>query len=161
MGDLMCDNSLIIADNTRCNQEDHRIHRCSLILEGINLINSIGLQETTREEQINACLSVALEITNSQIGFIGKVDFNGPLEEVAVNDKVNKCNKYDKSGKQHPYRDFIQNCLYGNVIDSGKSFLTNYPLSHTDSTGVQYNYPSLTSFLGVPLIKKEKQQVCL
>ena len=117
----------------------------------------MGYRETTKEEQINACLSVALEITGSQIGFIGKVDFDRLLEEVTVSDKVNKYNKCDKSGKQHPYRDFIQNCLYGNVIDSGKSFLTNYPLSQqTESTGVKYNSSSLTSFLGVPLIEKGK-----
>ncbi len=152
----MCGNNSVITDNIRCNREDHRTHRYNLILEGISLITSIGSQETTKEEQINACLAVALKITGSQIGFIGKVDFDGLLEEVAVSDKVNKCNKYDKSGKQHPYRDFILNCLYGNVIDSRKSFLINYPLSNTDSTGVQYNYPSLTSFLGVPLIEKGK-----
>jgi two-component sensor histidine kinase/GAF domain-containing protein len=152
----MYGNNSDITDDIKCDHEGRGIQRCNLILEGINLITSTGLQKTKKEEQINACLSVALEITGSQIGFIGIVDLKGLLKEVAVSDKVNKCNKYDKSGKQLSYRNFILNCLYGNIIDIGKSFFTNCPLSHTDSVGVQYNYPSMTSFLGVPLIEEGK-----
>jgi PAS domain S-box-containing protein len=151
----MCVNSSV-TENTTCNQEEHRIHRCNRILKGINLIISIVLQGNTKEEHINTCLSVALEITGSQIGLIGEVDSDGLLNEIAVSDKVNQCNRYDKSGHQRPHRDFILNGLYSRVIDSRKSFFTNDPPSHPDSVGMPRGHPSLSSFLGVPLIEKEK-----
>jgi GAF domain-containing protein len=151
----MCGNSSV-TENTTCNQGEHKIHRCNRILKGINLIISIVLQGNTKEEHINTCLSVALEITDSQIGFIGEVDSNGLLNEIAVSDKVNQCNKYGKSGHQCPHRDFILSGLYGRVIDSRKSFFTNDPPSHPDSVGMPHGRPSLSSFLGVPLIEKEK-----
>ncbi len=42
--------------------------------------------------------------------------------------------------------------LYGSVINSEKNLFTNDPLSHPDSIGVPHDHPSLTSFLGVPLV---------
>ena len=63
-----------------------------------------------------------------------------------------QCLMYDKTGHRRPPGNLVVHGLYGNVIDSEKSFFTNDPQSHPDSIGVPHGHPPLTSFLGVPLV---------
>jgi len=67
-----------------------------------------------------------------------------------------QCLMYDKIGHRLPQENISVNGLYGSVIKSEKSFFTNDPLSHPDSTGQPYGHPPITSFLGVPLILEGK-----
>src|SRR5665647_1959043 len=68
---------------TEREQEEHRIRRYNCILEGINRIFSNVVQAKTEEELGNACLSVALEVTGSQLGFINEMGADGLLHDVA------------------------------------------------------------------------------
>jgi PAS domain S-box-containing protein len=138
---------------TERKQEEHRILRYNRILEGINQIFSDVMQAKTVDEMGNACLSVALEVTGSQICFVGEIDADGLLHDIAVSDMGwNQCLMYDKTGHRRPPGDFILHGLYGSVIDSGKSFFINNPQSHPDSIGLPHGHPPLTSFLGVPFV---------
>jgi GAF domain-containing protein len=49
-------------------EQGQHTHRYNRILKGINRIFSIVMQDTTEEELGNECLSVALELTDSQFG---------------------------------------------------------------------------------------------
>lgn len=139
------------------NQADDRIRRYNRILEGINRIFSNVVQAKTEEELGNACLSVALEVTGSQFGFVGEIGADGLLHDIAISDMGwEKCLMYDRTGHSHPPGDFVLHGLYGRVVDSGKSFFTNEPSSHPYSVGLPSGHPSLTSFLGVPLIQDQK-----
>jgi PAS domain S-box-containing protein len=150
----MSGNSSIFTDNTRYNQEDHRIRRYNRILEGINRIFGNVVQAKTEEELGSDCLSVALEVTGSQIGFVGKVGADGLSHDIAISDMGwSQCLMYDKTGHRRPPGDFILHGLYGHVIDSGKGFFTNDPQSHPDSIGLPPGHPSISSFLGVPLVQ--------
>ncbi|MGB9939972.1 PAS domain S-box protein [Methanosarcina sp.] len=147
----------IIQDITERKQEEHRIHRYNHILEGINQIFSNVIQEKTEEDLGNTCLSIALEITGSQIGFVGEVGADGLLHDIAISDMGwEQCTMYDKTGHRRPPGDFILHGLYGCVIDTGKSFFTNDPMSYPGSIGLPQGHPPLTSFLGVPLITEGK-----
>ena len=133
-------------------QEEHT-HRYNQILEGINRILSNVTQAKTEEELANACLSVALEVTDSLIGFIDLVDDDGLLHDIAINYMGwEQCLMYDKTGHRRPLKNFVVHGLYGSVIDSGKSFFTNNPLSNPDSIGLPFGHPPINSFLGVPLV---------
>ena len=126
--------------------------RHNSVLEGINRIFSIIVQEKTEEELGKECLSVALEITGSPIGFIGLIGDDGLLHDIAISDMGwNECLMYDKTGHRRPPGNFVVNGLYGNVLNSEKSFFTNDPLSHPDSIVLPFCHPPLTSFLGVSL----------
>jgi PAS domain S-box-containing protein len=152
----MSDNGSVLTDITERRQEENRIRRYNRILEGVNLIFSKVVQAKTEEELGNACLSVALELTGSQIGFVGEVGSDGLLHDISVSDiKWNQCTLYDKTGHRRPPGDFILRGL-GHVIDSRKSFFTNDPLELPYSLGVPLGHPSLTSFLGVSLIEEGK-----
>ena len=67
-----------------------------------------------------------------------------------------QCLMYDKTGHRRPPGTFVVHGLYGNVINSEKSFFTNDPMSHPESIGLPYSRPPLTSFLGVPLVLDSK-----
>jgi PAS domain S-box-containing protein len=149
----------LIAEMEKSNraQEEHWILRYNQILEGINQILNNSMQAKTEEELGQTCLSVALKVTGSQIGFINLVDVDGLLHEIAINDMGwEQCQMYDKIGHRRPMGNFVVRSLYGHVIDSGKSFFTNKPLSHPDSIGLPYGHPPVTSFLGVPLVSDGK-----
>ncbi len=140
-------------DITERKQEEHRMLRYNRILKGINLIFSNVVQAKTEEELGNACLSVALEVTGSQFGFINEMGADELLHDVAKSELGwEQCLMYDKTGHRRPPSDFVVHGLYGSVIINEKSFFTNDPQSHSDSIGVPHGHPPLTSFLGVPLI---------
>ncbi|MGD0510792.1 MAG: GAF domain-containing protein, partial [Candidatus Micrarchaeaceae archaeon] len=134
-------------------EQSKHTHRNNLILEGINRIFSIVVQDKTEEELGNECLSVALELTGSQLGFVNLVGDDGLLHDIAISDMGWKqCLMYDQTGHRRPPGNFIVHGLYGSVINNKKSFFTNDPPSHPASIGVPHGHLMLTSFLGVPLL---------
>jgi len=144
-------------DITERKQEERRMLRYNRILKGINLIFSNVVQAKTEEELGNACLSVALELTGSQFGFINEIGADGLLHDVAKSELGwEQCFMYNKTGHRRPPSDFVVHGLYGSVIINEKSFFTNDPQSHPDSIGVPPGHPPLTSFLGVPLVQNGK-----
>ena len=81
------------------NEQGKQTHRYNRILEGINRIFSIVVQDKTEEELGNECLSVALEVTDSQLGFVNLVGDDGVLHDIAISDMGWKqCLMYDKTG---------------------------------------------------------------
>ena len=139
-------------DITERKQEEQKILRYNRILDGINRIFSIVVQEKTEEELGNECLSVALEVTGSQLGFVNVMKDDGLLHDIAISEMGwEQCLMYDKTGHRRSPGNFVVQGLYGSVISSEKGFFTNDPQSHPYSIGVPHGHPSLTSFLGVPL----------
>ena len=133
-------------------QEEHT-HRYNRILAGINSILSNVMRTKTEEEMANACLSLALELTGSLIGFVGLIGNDGQLHDIAISKMGwNQCLMYDQTGHRHPPENLAVRGLYGSIIGTGKGFFTNKPLSHPDSIGLPFGHPPINSFLGVPLI---------
>ena len=90
-------------DITERKQEEQRIRRYNHILEGINRIFSNVVQAKTEEELGNACLSVALEVTGSGIGFVNLVGADGLLHDIAISEMGwEQCLMYDKTGHRRP-----------------------------------------------------------
>jgi hypothetical protein len=72
------------------------LSRRNCILEGINKIFSIIVQEKTEEDLGNECLSIALEVTGSQLGFFGLMGDDGLLHDIAISDiGWEQCLMYD------------------------------------------------------------------
>ncbi len=147
----------VARDVNELKQEEYRIRRYNRILEGINRIFSNAVQAKTEEELGEACLSVALEVTGSQFGFINEIGPDGLLHDVAKSELGwEQCLMYDKTGHRRPPSDFTVHGLYGSVINNEKGFFTNDPQSHPDSVGLPCGHPPITSFLGVPLVQDGK-----
>ena len=127
--------------------------RYNCILDGINRIFSIVVQDKTEEELGNECLSIALDVTGSRIGFIGLIGDDGLLHDIAISDMgLEQCLMYDKTGHRRPSGNFVVHGLYGSIISNENGFFTNDPPSHPNSIGLPHGHPLLTSFLGVPLV---------
>jgi hypothetical protein len=62
--------------------------RYNRILEGISKIFSIALQAKTEEDLGYECLSVALKVTGSRMGFVSLIGDDGLLHDVAIKDIV-------------------------------------------------------------------------
>ena len=119
------------------------LSRKNRILEGINKIFNIVVQGKTEEELGNECLSVALEVTGSQLGFVNLMGDDGLRHDIAISDMGwEQCLMYDKTGHLRPPGNFVVHGLYGSVINSEKSLFTNDPMSHSDSIGVPHGNPA-------------------
>ena len=115
------------------------------------------MKAETEEELGNTCLSVAMEITGSQLGFVGEVGADGLMHDIAISYmRWDQCKMYDRTGRRLPLENSVLRGIYGSVVDSGKGFFTNDPASHPDSIDLPQDNPPLTSFLGVPLIENGK-----
>jgi PAS domain S-box-containing protein len=104
----------MLTDITERKQEEQRILRYNRIFEGINQICSNVVQAKTEEELANSCLTVALEVTGSQFGFVNLLGEDGLLHDTAISEVGwNQCLMYDKTGHRRPSGDFIMHGLYG------------------------------------------------
>ncbi len=145
----------VFDDITERKRKEHRMLRYNRILKGINLIFSNIVEAKTEEELGNVCLSVALELTGSQFGFVGELGADGILHNIAISDMGwSQCLMYDKTRHRRPPGDFILPGLYGSIIDSSEGFFVNDLQSHPESIGLPPGHPPLTSFLGVPLLQE-------
>jgi PAS domain S-box-containing protein len=93
---------------------------------------------------------VALDVTDSAIGFLGEVGPDGLLRDVAVSglglDQIR-----DQSGQTGPLDDVATRGLFDRVVDDGQSLITN-GLSEYKGIGHVASEPlDVASFLGVPL----------
>ena len=144
----------LFTDITERKQKEDRINRYNSVLAGINRIFSSVVQAKTEEELGNTCLSVALEVTGSQFGFINEMGADGLLHDIAKSELAWKqCLMYDKTGHCGLPSDFVVHGLYGSVIINGEGFFANDPQSHPESIGLPHGHPPIESFLGVPLIQ--------
>jgi PAS domain S-box-containing protein len=134
---------------------EERILRQTALLQGINRIFHGAITSESEEELGSVCLSVAEELTGSAIGFIGEIHPDGQLYGITISDPGwGLCAINDKNGHSGLFEPFQIHGLYGQVIRTGKSLLSNDPASHPQSIGLPKGHPPLTAFLGVPMIEK-------
>lgn len=140
---------------TERKEAEVEIIRKAAVLKGVNKILQEALNHKTEEALGETCLSIAEELTGSKFGFIGEIGPDGLFHDIAIsNPGWEACNIIDPQGHRRPPGNFQIHGLYGRVLKQGKSFFTNDPASHPDKVGLPKGHPSLTSFLGVPLIQK-------
>ncbi len=132
---------------------EQRLRESEERLVGINQILQAALTCESEEDLGRACLDIAEKITQSQFGFIGEINKAG-LEDIAISDPGwDACKILNPSGHPGPSGNLKIHGIYGRVLLDGKGLFTNDPARHPDSIGLPENHPSLTSFLGVPLMR--------
>ncbi len=139
-------------DITELKQAEERIRHQHAVVEGINRILQEALGCDTEEELGRTCLAVAEEVTRSKFGFIGEIDAEGRLEDIAISDPGwDACRMRNPTGHGEAMAKLAKKGLYASVLLTGKGFYTNDPASHPDIVGAPKGHPPLTAFLGVPL----------
>jgi PAS domain S-box-containing protein len=124
------------------------------ILKGVNRILESTLDAKSKEELGETCLAIAKEITASKLGFIGEIDADGYLHDLAMSTPGwSPCQMFDQGGHQAPPGSFAIPGIYGRVLVDRKSVIANDPAAHPDRIGLPEGHPPLTAFLGVPVLR--------
>ncbi len=137
-------------------RHESQIKRQNKILQAINDIYEKAIPCKNVEELGQACLRIAETVMESKFSFIGMIGEDGRLHDIAISDGWELSKMSDTTGLGIPPRDFIIQGLYGGILLSGQSLLTNEPSMHPDSTGTPKGHPTLTAFLGVPFLHDSK-----
>jgi len=134
------------------------VRRHVTVVSGINHIFQEALSASTEEELGRRCLAVAEKVTESKFGFIGEVNAEGILVNLAISDPGwEMCRMPDRTtGHVLSPTVFTMHGIYGRVLQDGKGFITNDPASHPDRIGLPPGHPPLTAFLGVPLYQGDR-----
>lgn len=130
-----------------------RGRRQNAIQEAINRILGEAMTSPTEAALGQTCLAVAEQLTQSKFGFLGEINSQGSLDDIAISDPGwDACHMADTAGHgKRPPAGFRVHGLYGLPIQRGKAFYTNEPASHPDRIGLPEGHPEVTAFLGVPL----------
>lgn len=127
--------------------------RRSRVIESSNRIFEGVLTCKTEDEMRVNCLSVILEMTSSEFGFVVEPGLDGVMDNLTLSSKgIELCGMQDRTAHQQAPWCFPPRGLCGFVLEHGESLLTNEPYEHPESRGLpEYQLP-LSSFLGVPLL---------
>lgn len=127
------------------------------VLEGINTIFKEALTCDTEMQLGRACLAVAEAITDSEFAFIGEVNTDGCLEDIAISDSGwRACRIANPNGHGKLQTNMKIHGLYGRVMKQATAFFSNDPANHPDRIGLPPGHPQLNAFLGVPLVYADK-----
>ena len=136
-------------------QNEEKEKRQNRILEGINRIFSKAITCKTEQELGKVCLEVVETLTESAISFIAEIGPDGLLHGITISDPGwAACSMTDRTEPGRTPGGFRIHGLFGRVLKSGKSLLANDPAHHPDSIGTPEGHPTLTAFLGTPLIRE-------
>jgi PAS domain S-box-containing protein len=138
-------------------QAETKIHQQNAILEGINRIFQEALTQDTETELARACLAVAGDVTRSKCGFIAEINSRREMDNIEVSDFGREPYWLGSKTSAWEIINGLKTCgFYDPVIQDGKPFFTNDPAVRPDGVALPKGHPPLHSFLGAPLIYKEK-----
>lgn len=121
------------------------------ILAGINRVFHEAMTCQTEEELGRTSLAAAEELTGSGFGFIGEINPEGLLDDIAVSDPGWAACRMPGLTKPVLPKSLHIRGIFGKVIKDERSVIANEPAAHPDSVGTPEGHPELTAFLGVPL----------
>jgi PAS domain S-box-containing protein len=129
----------------------------SRLLNGLGALQSKFLTGGLEREAFADLLSLVLEITTSEYGFVGEVlrDEKGDpylrtfaITDVTWDEETRKFyDDYHKQGLE--FRNL--KTLFGHALQSGLPLIVNSPAGHPASGGTPPGHPPLNSFLALPL----------
>ena len=138
----------------RLRETEKEAARRSAVIEGVKRLFEEALTTGTEEEIGFASLAVAEEVSASEFGFIGEAGTDGLLRPLAADypgSGTSSCAN-DKNDPRHSTDDIPMQRLCRDVLHRGKSFWTNNPSAYFENTGLPEGRPSVSAFLGVPII---------
>lgn len=134
-------------------------------LEILNAITSVLSCCTTEDDPyvlFNALLATLLELTASECGFIGEVTYaddgapyirNYATTNISWSSNTRKLYQdMEKKGLNFTKLD----SLYGVVVTTGQTVISNNPQYDPRSGGLPKGHPSLNSFLGLPFFRNKE-----
>ena len=134
---------------------EEKLLQQTAVTASINRVLQGALQADTVAEVARICLSEAEALTGSRFGWIGEVNSSGRLDTVALSDPGWEACRMPE-GSAIALQDMTIRGLFGVVLKTGRSLLTNAPDAHPDRMGLPPGHPKLTAVLSVPLAQNER-----
>jgi PAS domain S-box-containing protein len=152
----------IVRDITKRKLMETVLKENNNLLNRIKTIQSEFITSSEPEVFFSHLLKHALQLTQSEFGFIGEVitsSDNAPylktysITNIAWNDETRKLYKEHKA-KGFEFRNL--NSLYGQTLTTGQPVIANDPSHDLRSGGLPEHHPPLNAFLGIPFYYGEK-----
>ncbi len=139
-------------DITRRKSAEAVRERQHLVLSGIATILQAALTASGEEQLGDTCLRVVEQLTESAFGFVGRMDEDGVLRDVALSDSgPHAVAVWGRRGDRRSLR-ASQTCgLLERVVATGEPLLTNSPADQPEAVALPPGHPPLTALLCVPL----------
>ncbi len=145
--------TVIAHDITQRKQSERKIRRYNRVLKAINQILEKVIHTRSQETLGRTILSVALDLTGSQNGFISLMNGSSERLGIAVSDSGwENCEIMNPPDSHQPLGPFGLEGLVGKVVTSQRGFFTNDPGHPPDNDGLPEGHAPLRNFLGVPLL---------
>jgi two-component system, NtrC family, sensor kinase len=137
-------------------EAEQRLHASNQLLQALTQVQLESARGTALRPLFQRLLSVLLELTGSEYGFIGEVlqDEGGrpylkthAITNIAWTDELR-----DHYARCEPQGLEFRNLdtLFGSVLTTGQPLLTNEPHAHPRRGGTPQGHPTLRCFLGLP-----------
>ena len=131
---------------------EEEVRRRNATLSGINEVFEESFTCESGEEVARRCLGVAERLTGSAFGFVGEVNEEGRFDTLALSDPGwDECRMPKPNAVKLIHGMEIRG-IWGEVLKSNASLIANDPSGHPVGVGVPAGHPTLTAFLGVPLV---------
>lgn len=147
---------LVFRDVTEHKRTEDQILNQNKLLNAINRLFEKSMTNIDQNSIPGLCLESAMELTNAEIGFIGLINDNKRFDTLDYRGYDPK--KYGLT--EDNVRNLTKNAklrgLRGYVYESGTGFYTNDPVNHPKSSGVPKWHRKVNSFLGYPVLEKDK-----
>jgi len=128
----------------------------NFILQGISRIFHKAITSKSQEDLGKICLRVALELTESKIGFIGETDSEGRSDNSSKRTGWFACQLPDRNTYDFRPNDLQTHGKYGGVLYGGKAFYINDPAAYSDIKNLPKGHPVFNNFLSLPLVEGDK-----
>ncbi|MGV8083784.1 MAG: SpoIIE family protein phosphatase [Coriobacteriia bacterium] len=120
--------------------------------QGINQMLQAALNVKSEEQLGRECLAVMEQLTQSEFGFIGELSPDGVLKCVAAHGLG--CGDMHADDERCSQAQDAVEKLLEHVLATANPYYTNDPMDDAEGLGLSADCPSLTTFLGVPLLRR-------
>ncbi len=152
-GELLSVLSLVL-DITERKRWEMAVERQNTLLTGINRIIGAVVTSTGDKEFGGICLEVAEKVTGSSISFLGEIDTDGMLHDIAISNPTwNACSMF--KSRNIP-KNFHTYGIYARLIVDGMPLLINDSTAPPANIVFPFGHPPLTSLLATPLKHGQK-----
>jgi diguanylate cyclase (GGDEF)-like protein/PAS domain S-box-containing protein len=148
--------TVIFRDITERKQVQERIAQQHAVLEAMNMVLRESLASDTVEEAADTCLKIAEALTGSMFGFIGEINKSGLFDTIALSDPGWDMCCIGTTNTVMLINNMEIRGIWGRVLKDATAHIVNNPADHPDSTGTPEGHPAITSFLGVPLMERDR-----
>ncbi|MFX0133157.1 MAG: PAS domain S-box protein [Candidatus Hodarchaeota archaeon] len=145
--------SIFIRNITKRKIAEERLSRKNELLNAINQVFQEAIICQTDEEIANTCLKVALELTGSEIGFIGEIIRSNQFNFIAINAPGWELRQPSIILGEKMVEFMKSAGFLDKILKNKRSYIISEPSIDPYTSELPDKHPSLTSFLGIPIIQ--------